>query len=548
MIRKILNGQAKTITSAAVIIGAASLTSRLLGVIRDRVLASEFGVGDALDAYYAAFRLPDTVFNLIVLGALSAGFIPIFSDLIDENKEKAWRFANNVLCILIVTLLVVCGILAIFTPWCMQFIAPGFEGEKYELTVLLTRIMFISPFLLGISSLFGGILQSFKRFFVYSLAPIFYNLGIIFGALVFTQFWGVSGLAVGVVLGALLHLLIQLPTAEYLGFRYMPYCKLRDPHMKHLFKIMIPRMLSLGVTQINLIVMTIIATLMAAGSLTIFNFATNLSQFPIGIFGISFAIAAFPTLCELARKKDTQDFVESFSNTIRQILFFIIPISALFIILRAQIVRVILGGGLFDWPATIATADALAVFSLSLFAQALIPLYVRAFFAYKNSHTPLYVGLVSVIVNIGLAYHFFTSSYSLFGYPVHSVTGLAMAFSISMILNFVLLWALLRIKLGSLNDGKVIWSTAKIVFATLIMGMVTQFMKFGVEPFFGTRTFVGVLLQGVISGLVGIAVFVVVGLLINMQELTTFIASLKTRLIRQKSGLGEEEGIDSTVD
>lgn len=525
---------------------SASLASRLLGVIRDRVLASQFGVSDALDVYYAAFRIPDMVFNLIVLGALSAGFIPLFSDLIDENKDRAWKFANNVLSILAVSLIVVCLILAFVAPWLMKLITPGFDAQKIDQVVVLTRIMFLSPVLLGISSFFGGILQSFKRFFVYSLAPILYNIGIIFGALVFTQFWGLYGLAYGVIFGAFLHLLIQIPTAMYLGFRFEPVWKPFDKDFKQLVKIMVPRTLSLGIVQVNFIVITLLATLLASGSLTIFNFAFNIQSFPLGIFGISFAIAAFPTLCEYA-KKDKEQFKVSFSNTARQIMFFVIPITALFIILRAQIVRVILGGGLFDWPSTIATADALALFSFSLVAQALIPLFTRGFFAFKDSMTPFVIAVISMLLNIGLAVYL-TQPVIVLGYVFDlGVSGLALAYTVSSFIQIMLLWILLKVKVGSLHEGEIFVSFVKILFATLIMGVVTQFMKYGVEPFFGTRTFIGIFMQGLISGLVGIGIFVLVGILIGMEELATFIASLKKRLFKKKEFLGEE-GIDVTVD
>ncbi len=547
MLKKILNGKSTSITSAAIIIGGASLASRLLGVIRDRVLASQFGVGDVLDAYYAAFRVPDTLFNLIVLGALSAGFIPIFSDLIEEHEEKAWKFANNVLAILTISLLVVCAALFIATPWMMPYVAPGFTGEKLEMTIMLTRIMFASPLLLGISSLFGGILQSLKRFLVYSLAPIVYNLGIIFGALVFVPLWGVIGLAYGVVLGALLHLLIQLPSARILGFSFQPIWNPSDKNFRHLLKIMGPRTLSLAVTQVNFVVITIIATMLAAGSLTIFNFAMNIQSFPLGIFGISFAIAAFPTLCELARRADLSEFTLSFSNTVRQILFFMIPMAALFIVLRAQIVRVILGGGLFDWPATIATADALAIFAISLPAQALIPLVVRGFFALKDSLTPFVVAVLAVALNVWLAF-VLTQPFTFMGYPIEmGVGGLALAYTAGMLFQLLVLWIVLRVKVGSLRESVMLVSLAKIITATVAMVVVTQFMKFGVASFFGTETFGAVFAQGFISGVVGLGIFVLVGIVINMEELTTLLASLKRKLFKQKEFLGEE-GIDVTVD
>ena len=550
MIKSLINGESKTITSAAIIVGAASLASRFLGIIRDRILAGEFGAGDVLDTYYAAFRIPDLVFNLLVLGALSAGFIPLFTQYFygdQASKDRAWSLANEVLNILVVALVILCGLLFVFAPQIMLLITPGFDAEKMSATVTLTRIMFLSPIFLGVSSVLGGILQSLKRFFVYSLAPIFYNIGIIIGALVFVPLWGISGLAWGVVLGAALHFLIQVPTSYYLGFRYKPVLNFKDSAIKKIARIMVPRTLTLAINQLNLVVITIIASTLAAGSLAIFNLANNLQVFPVGIFGISFAIAAFPTLAALALKPDKKDFIHSFSNTTRQILFFIIPASVLLLILRAQIVRVILGSGQFTWENTVLTIDTLAMFTLSLFAQAMIPLLIRGFYAFQNSLTPFVLGLISSVVNIILSL-ILIKPFGLGGYQFDfGIAGLALAFSLSSILNFSLLWIGLRFKAGSLDEKQIVWSVIKISIATLAMAMVTQFMKFGIEPYFGTTTFVGIFLQGLIAGLVGIAVYIVVGLVLKSQEMITFVNSMKKRIFKEKENY-PKMGIDENVE
>jgi len=548
MFKRLLNGQSKTITSAAIIIGAASLASRFLGIIRDRTLAGEFGAGDVLDTYYAAFRIPDLVFNLLVLGALSAGFIPIFTQYLKTaDKEKAWRLANQILNILLISLVVVCSLLFVFAPQIMRLITPGFDPEKMAITVNLTRIMFLSPILLGISSVFGGILQSYKRFLVYSIAPILYNVGIIIGVLFFVDFWGVYGLAIGVVLGALMHLLIQVPTSVYLGFRFKWAIDFKSEGLKQIGKIMIPRTLALGITQINFVVITIIASTLAAGSLAVFNLANNLQLFPVGIFGISFAIAAFPTLSALALKDNKKEFINSFSNTVRGILFFVIPASALLLVLRAQIVRVILGSGNFTWEDTILTMDSLAMFSFSLFAQALIPLLLRGFYAFHKAMAPFIIGLFAIGANIVLSL-VLTKPFILFGYGFDlGVSGLALAFSLSSILYLIILWLFLRSLTGSLNETKIIWSVLKITLATLAMTIVTQFMKYGIEPYFGTETFIGVFLQGFIAGMVGIAVFVVVALALKSPEMNTFINSLKRRLFKDKENY-PEMGIDENIE
>lgn len=533
MIKSLFASKINSITSAAIIVAAASIASRFLGVFRDRILAAEFGAGDVLDMYYAAFRIPDLVFNLLVLGALSAGFIPVFAGLLQAKKPhrfrllgrereqtEAWYVANAVLNLLGVALMVLSAVLIVFASPLMQLITPGFSGEKLETTVTLTRIMFLSPFLLGISSVVGGVLQSFKRFFVYSLAPIMYNIGIIIGALYFVPAWGIEGLAWGVVLGALLHLLIQLPAALQLGYRWLPVASLGHPSVREIMAMMVPRTLSLAVTQINLLVTTVIASTLAAGSLAIFNLANNLQSFPVGIFGISFAVAAFPTLAGYAAKGKKELLIKNFSNILRQIIFFILPATVLLLTLRAQIIRVILGAGAFDWEDTILTINTLTYFCLSLFAQAAIPLLVRMFYVQKNSKTPFVVGLIAAVINIVLAWYLA---------PEYGVAGLALAFSIANIANFAMLWLILKVDLGDLDETRILLSTVKISIASIGAGIGVQWMKLVIWPYIDMTRFWGIFLQGAVAGLFGIAVFLVIARLLHSEELERFWHGVRRR-------------------
>jgi len=545
MIRRLFNGQINNITVAAGLVGASSLVSRFLGVFRDRILAGEFGAGDTLDVYYAAFRVPDLIFNLLVLGALSAGFIPIFVGFLKnplnkitgfisgrENK-KAWELASNVLNILILSLLLLCGIGIIFSSGLTKLIAPGFSSEKQALTIALTRIMFLSPLFLGISAVLGGVLQSFKRFFVYSLAPIMYNIGIIIGALYFVPIWGIYGLAWGVVFGAFLHMLIQVPTTLSLGFRHRLKIDLKNPDLRKIGAMMVPRTMSLAISQINLVVITIIASTLAAGSLAVFNLANNLQSFPIGIFGISFAIAAFPALSAVAFSK--KDLVASFSSTLRQIFFFIIPSTVLLITLRAQIIRVILGTGRFDWEDTILTMNTLALFSLSLFAQASLPLLVRVFYARHDSKTPFLVGLFSAIINVVL---------SLSLAQKMGVAGLALAFSLSSIFNFILLWLTLRFYVGNMDEIRILVSVIKFSAAALACGITVQGMKIVIWPFIDMTKFWGVLTQGLVAGIAGIIIYAIICSFLHSEEFIAVWTPIKCKLCRQplKKVTTEDQG------
>lgn len=541
MIKKIFSGQINSITIAALLVALSSLVSRFLGIFRDRILASEFGAGDILDIYYAAFRIPDLMFNLLVLGALSAGFVPILTHLIKDNacgfkvhfskspNKDAWIMANNVLNILGLFLLMLSALGIIFAPVLMKLITPGFSPDKQQLVIYLTRIMFLSPIFLGISSVLGGILQSFKRFFVYSLSPIMYNLGIIVGALFFVPRMGINGLAWGVVLGAFLHMIIQVPLVCRLGFRYRFLFDFKSDNIKKIGSMMIPRTMSLAISQINLIVITIIASTLAGGSLAIFNFANNLQSFPVGIFGISFAIAAFPTFSAVAFNK--KELVKNFSCIFRQILFFIVPSTVLLITLRAQIIRVILGAGQFDWEDTILTINTLGFFSLSLFAQASLPLLIRMFYARHDSKTPFFVGLFCAFVNIIL---------SLYLAKRFGVAGLALAFSLASILNFVFLWLALRVELGEVDEFRILMSAIKFSVAALACGITVQGMKLVIWPYIDMTKLWGVLAQGLVAGFSGMLVYLAFCSLLKSDELYSFWNSIKRRLPWKKVEAGDQ--------
>ena len=532
-IKKIFKKRSSGITAAAILVGTFSLLSRVLGVFRDRILAGEFGAGEILDVYYSAFRIPDLIYNLLILGALSAGFIPVFSALIKkmkcnddfyfcyskgENKE-AWNLVSNILNVLIIVLLFFSIIGLIFAPQLIDLIAPGFSPELKDSATTLTRIMFFSPLFLGISSLLGGVLQSFKNFLMFSLAPIFYNLGIIAGAVFFVPIIGISGLAWGVVLGAFLHMIIQVPSVKVLGFRWKIFINLKDRSLREIFKMMVPRTLSLAISQINLLVVTIIASTLAAGSLTIFNFANNLQSFPIGIFGISFAVAAFPALSSAAF--NNEKLIKNFSYALRQILFFIIPSTILLITLRAQVIRVVYGTGEFSWTDTVLTIDALGFFALSLFAQATIPLLTRVFYARHNSRVPFYIGLIVVIINIFL---------SLFLGKRMGVAGLALAFSLSSILNFMILWMWLYFEIGDLDQKKIINSVIKFSVAGLASGFFIQIGKSLVWPFIDMTKFLGVFIQGAVAGLFGLGIYFLLCYVMKSEEMIELIDVIKRKL------------------
>ncbi len=522
------SSESRTVGTAALVIAFAGIASRFLGFLRDRVLASQFGAGDVLDAYYAAFRLPDLIYGLLVLGALSAAFVPVFTELLTkEKREEAWRLTSGVLhtTLFSVGCFSLLGIL--LAPLLTNFLAPGFHDEKKELVTSLTRVMLLSPLFLSVSAVFGGVLVSFKQFAAYSFAPVFYNVGIIFGALFLTSVFGPQGLAWGVVIGSFLHMMAQYPAMRRAGFQH--YAGLvaawRDDNVRRVLKLMIPRSLGMAVNQVSLLVMTIFASTLVSGSLAAFTLANNIQSVPLGLFGIAFSLAAFPALSLFAAKKGDRDFFLMFAETGRKILFFVVPISLFIIIFRAQCVRVILGSGNFDWQDTITTFEVLKFLAISLFAQSLIPLFARAFFALQNTKTPLYIALFSEAIHIALIPLLL---------PYYEVQGLAIAFSISSILNFSLLYFFLRRKLSFWEDAMIVVPVMKIVLASLLAGAVAQISK---SVFALTTneldTFVEVFLQLISGFAIGGGAYILFSYWLKVEELERVRRFFLSRVFRQ---------------
>lgn len=530
-----------TILSAATIIGIASLASRILGMLRDRILAHSFGAGDDLDIYFTAFRLPDLLYNILIVGVISAAFIPVFSEYLTEKKIRAgWDLASSLINILLLLLISVSVILYFLMPWLINIIAVGFDKQKMHMTVELSRIMLLSPLFFAISNVLSGLLNSFKKFLVYAFAPIMYNVGIIFGALFLIEPFGVHGVAIGVVIGAFLHFAIQVPSALRVGFVYRPIIRLSNG-VKKLLKLMIPRTIGLAAFQLNLLASTTIASTLTVGSVTIFNFANNLQSLPVGIFGVSFAIAAFPALSQEASRKNYSFFIRLFSSTFRRIVFFIVPASVLLLLLRAQVVRIILGSGAFDWEDTIFTARTLGFFAVSLFAQSLIPLIARSFFAIQDTKTPVTISVISMVINIFLSF-FLSHGWHLFhGF---GIVGLAIAFSIASFFNLIALLIFFHYKMGSLDDKRIMISTMKTTLASMIMGIYSYGTLYAVAPLVDMRTFVGVVIQGTSALFVGILVFLLVSRVFQNDEIHIFEKISKTKLKLQHGLLnftGEED-------
>lgn len=457
------------------LLGFSFLLSKILGLVRDHLLASGFGAGNSvaasfnLDTYYAAFRLPDLLFNLLAYGALSAAFIPLFTELLKkEGKDQAFRFANQILqtVAFIVTCLAI--ILFIITPFIVPLYVPWFSPEKQAVTVTLTRMMLITPLFFTVGSIAAGMQNVFHRYFGLAFGPVLYNLGIIFGIAVFGSAYGVYGVGMGVILGALLNLLIQLPGIGHIGFRFESLSVWWTTRVKEMLLLAVPRIFGMSVTQLSLLIGTIIASGLAEGSITLMNLASNLTSLPLGVIGISIATVSFSRLASVALESNTAHFAAEIKTNIRRMLFLLIPVISGMLALRLQIVRLFLGRGKFDWDDTILTANALGILLIGIIFEALIFLFARGFYALKNTRTPVLIGIGAVTINIVISI-LYTKIFPLGIYGI--AIGTVAAHIVNALLLFIFLWKKVG---GNLLDYKEI---VKFIVGGVLMIFIVQATK-----------------------------------------------------------------------
>lgn len=536
MISKILNSKTKTISIAALLLAVSSLISYVLGALRDNLLANLLP-NKLADVYWAAFRIPDFIYGILITGGITAAFLPVFASYFKNSQKEAQTLFRDVFTVFLLCLLCLSALFFIITPFLAEITVPGFSALQKEQVAVLMRIMFLSPILLGASAIFSVVLQYFDLFYAYALAPIFYNIGILIGILFLYPAMGFSGLAFGVVLGALLHLLVQIVPAMKIGFSPGFSFLIKEKRgLVKIFKLTVPRIIGSAAYHINLIVITAIASTLTAGSIKIFNLSNNLYCVPIGLVGLSFASAVFPSLSRSYASEDKERFLQVFANILKNIIFFILPLSGLLFILRAQVVRLLYGTQLasksfFGWWETRLTASSLGVLSVSLFAACLIPFLARAFFALHDTKTPVKIALVSITLNIALAFIFvrafsFPNAFRQFienflklkNVSGISVLGLSMALSISTIFQFFWLLLELKTKLHHLCLAGLKKFLVKSAFATLLASFITYLTLKFVGLFVPTFKVAGLLVQTATAGILGVAVYFFLCFFMKMKE------------------------------
>ncbi len=458
----------KRVTKAAGLISIATFISRITGYIKDMILARIFGASGMTDAFFVAFRIPNLLRDLFAEGSMSAAFVPVFTEhLTDKGREEAKRLAVVTFSFLLTILSFICILGVIFAPIIATVIAPGFlnDPEKFSMTVTLTRIMF--PFLLFISlaALSMGILNSLRAFFVPAIAPVFFNLVIIASALFLSPEFDrpLLAIAIGVTLGGATQFLVQLPSIIRHGFGFRLLFNFSHPGLKRMLVLLLPAVLGMAVAQINIFLSTIFASYLPHGSVTYLYYGMRLIHFPIGIFGIAMSMAVLPVLSEQAVKKEMHKLRDTFSFSLRLLFFITIPAMAGLIALGEPIVNLLFQRGRFTYMATIGTTEALFFYSLGLWAFVGVRIVASTFYSMKDTRTPVFVAVLSVLVNI-------TFSLILMGPLRHG--GLALANSIASAVNFSVLFFVLRKRLGRLDTKRILRSFMKISIASLIMGIL----------------------------------------------------------------------------
>ncbi len=395
----------RQISRSSLIVMGGFIISKIIGIVRQSVIARTFGASDMLDAYYAAFKLPDLLVTLVAGGAIATTFIPVFSEYIAKgDTERAWRLASAVLNVLLTSMIVIGLLAAMAAPWLVQrFIAPGFSDPQQEMTVHLMRIVLVSSILFTVSSLVMSVLQAHGHFLLPALADFFYDLGIIGGALFLVPSMGILGLSAGVVCGAFLHLMIQVPGLVHFKARYIPgWQSHQDRKLLELLKLMAPRILILGMFQFVFLFTNNLASTLEQGSITAINMGWIMMQMPEVIFAMAIATAAFPTMSQLVALRNQPELARTVSGVLGAILFLILPSTVALIMLGQAYISVLFRGSAFDQHASDMVYMATAAFTLGLLGHSVLELAARIFYAHKNTVLPFLFALGATILNITL--------------------------------------------------------------------------------------------------------------------------------------------------
>lgn len=526
---------------AAYVLAGFALGSQLLALVRDRLLAAHFGAGHTLDIYYAGFRIPDLLFATVASLLSLYALLPVLSKFETTSPGQMVSFLRHTLFFFFAAMGGIAFVIFFFVPLLVPLVAPGLSDvASRDDLVLLIRILLLQPILLGASNIVAALTQLRHRFLLYSISPLLYNLGIIFGIVALYPRFGLAGLGWGVVFGAALHFLVQVPFFVAEKSEPLP-SPVKWKGLAQVLTLSVPRTLALAAGQLSLVALVAIASLLAPGSIAVFMFAWNLQAVPLTIIGVSYSVAAFPTLARFHAAGEREAFVAHIEAALRHIFFWSIPAMVLTVVLRAQLVRIILGAGAFDWVATRLTAAALALFVLSLTAQSVVLLFARAYYAAGKTKTPLVMGMMSVVVTVAsalaLSFSFHTSQFWRFFLEsilrVADVGGttvlmLALSFTIGSLLQAM--GALIYLKKEfNLSYARL----SRLAFQSFSAAVLGGAAAYGTLAVVGlvvdVNTVAGITTQGVLGGIVGLLVTGGMLVVLGNPEIVEVYASIKRR-------------------
>jgi putative peptidoglycan lipid II flippase len=504
-----------TILSAALIISISTGLSAVLGVVKNRLLAHQFGVSNELAVFYTADYIPSLLYSVLIVGAISTVFIPIFTSQLSKDRETAFRTASTIINATLASFLVIGTIIFLLSTPIFKLVSLNqFSAENTLLGSNLMRVMVLSQMLLVCGSLATSVLQSFKYFLIPALAPVVYNLGMILGIIFLAPSLGIYGPAIGLLIGATFHFLIQIPMLKKTGFKFYLLFNSKDENFKKILTLIPPRVTSVLIANLIQTVNNSFAILISTSSVIALKFANQLQGFPINLFGFSIAAASLPTLSAEGGEKNLDNFKKTFLTSFHQMMFLVVPLSMILFILRVPIVRIVYGVSNFPWETTVETASVLAIFSFSIFAQSANYLITRSFYALKDTMTPVLVAVGTSIINVSLS----TFLIVILKYNVWAV---AFSYSLTSIFDTLILLYLLDKKIGTLNTKDLFTPFLKISTSAFLMGLTLYIpVKLLDQVIFDTTRTINLLILTLIAGVCGVLTYLLFTKVLKVEEIS----------------------------
>lgn len=516
---------------ATIIVMITLFLSRILGFIREMIVARVYGRGYITDSFFAAFTIPDVMFYLLVGGALSSGFMPVFASyLAKDDEDGAWKAANTFITVGLIFIVIFNILGVIFAPYLVPLVASGLakDPQAFELTVKLTRLMFSAVTFTVLAGLTRGILNSYKIFTSPSIGPVLYNVGMILGAMVLGKKYGIYGMAIGVIVGAVLNFAIQLPDFSRVGGRFRLELKTKNRGYKRMLRLMVPAIIGLSISQVNLVVNQNIASVLDTGSITALRYANRIMLLPLGIFAMGIATTIFPTMTTQIARNEVKEFKDTFALGLNTTLFITIPSAVGMTVLSAPIVRLLFKTGKFTEADVTVTAFALAFYSLGLIGQSAVQIITRAFYAIQDTKGPLKVGMLTVAINIVLNLIFVR-------FGSLAIGGIALSYSITSIINMVMLYKMLGKKVKRLRTKKTAHLVIKSAMASVAMGVGAVMTSRFIEGRLGVESKLAQLVDVGAAVTVGILLYVVVAYLLRVKEMDFAVSIIKKKFTKGRA-------------